>query len=152
MFKNFKGVIKNLSEDETEYKELIDVLKTAEELNKKEKQLKSELKIQEKKLHEKTKETIENLTSDEMHLMLHEKWVDPIVSGIMALAGSMIDSFTKCIEELASKYAVTMRDLDEEIKKTEDALYSMLSDLTGSDSDMEGIREMQSLLGGGSHE
>lgn len=152
VFKNIKGVIKNLSEDETEYKELIDVLKTAEELNKKEKQLKSELKIQEKKLHEKTKETIENLTSDEMHLMLHEKWVDPIVSGIMALAGSMIDSFTKYIEELASKYAVTMRDLDAEIKKTEEALYSMLSNLTGSDSDMEGIREMQALLGGGSHE
>ena len=87
-----------------------------------------------------------------MRRVLHEKWVTPIVAGTMALADSMIDTFTKYIEELASKYAVTMRDLDAEIKKTEEALYSMLSNLTGSDSDMEGIREMQTLLGGGSHE
>lgn len=152
VFKNIKGVIKNLSEDETEYKELIDVLKTTENLNKKEKKLKSELKVEEKKLHEKTKETIENLSSEEVRRVLHEKWVTPIVAGTMALADSMIDTFTKYIEELASKYAVTMRDLDAEIKKTEEALYSMLSNLTGSDSDMEGIREMQALLGGGSHE
>ena len=152
VFKNIKGVIKNLSEDETEYKELIDVLKTAENLNKKEKKLKSELKVEEKKLHEKTKETIENLSSEEVRRVLHEKWVTPIVAGTMALADSMIDTFTKYIEELASKYAVTMRDLDAEIKKTEEALYSMLSNLTGSDSDMEGIRAMQALLGGGSHQ
>ena len=64
----------------------------------------------------------------------------------------MIDTLTKRIEMLASKYSVTMSDLEEKIRDTEDSLSTMLSDLTGTEADMAGIRELQKLLGGEAHE
>ena len=41
-----------------------------------------------------------------------------------------------------------MDDLEKEIKETEKSLVSMLSELTGSEKDMEGINELIKLLGG----
>ena len=46
------------------------------------------------------------------------------------------------------KYAETMNDIEEEIRKTEKELSAMLSELTGSEADMAGIRELQKLIGG----
>lgn len=60
----------------------------------------------------------------------------------------MIDDFTKRVELLAQKYSVTMKDIEDDIRRTEKLLSSMLSDLTGSDADMAGIRELQKLIGG----
>ena len=99
-------------------------------------------------MHIKTKETIENLSESEVHQLLHEKWVSPIVSGTLKLADDLLDGFTKNIQELSTKYSVTMSDLEKEIQSTEASLSTMLSDLTGSESDIAGIRELQKLLGG----
>lgn len=41
-----------------------------------------------------------------------------------------------------------MSDIEEEIRKTEKELSAMLSELTGSEADMAGIRELQKLIGG----
>ena len=41
-----------------------------------------------------------------------------------------------------------MKDIEDDIRRTEKLLSSMLSDLTGSDADMAGIRELQKLIGG----
>ena len=41
-----------------------------------------------------------------------------------------------------------MNDIEEEIRKTEKELSAMLSELTGSEADMAGIRELQKLIGG----
>lgn len=148
VIKNIKGVIKTLREDEADNKELISLLQNAVRLNDKEKKLKSEIKKDEEALHLKTKDVIESLSDEQIRHLLHEKWAAPVVQGILKLADSMIDSFTKDIESLASKYAVTFSDIEEEIRETEKSLSSMLSDLTGSEADMAGIRELQRLLGG----
>lgn len=60
----------------------------------------------------------------------------------------MLDTFIRNIENMAEKYAVTMSDLENEIRETEKSLAVMLGDLTGSETDMEGIREFRQLLGG----
>ena len=75
-----------------------------------------------------------------------------MTSGILKLSGDMLDGFTKNIENLSSKYAITMADLEKEIQETEKSLSNMLSDITGSESDMAGIRELQLLLGGFANE
>ena len=63
----------------------------------------------------------------------------------------MIDNLTKHITTLTDKYAVTLNDIENDIKKTENELISMLQDLTGSEEDMKGINEFIRILGGDSH-
>ena len=148
VIKNIKAVIKELKEDPSSNDELISLLQNVEKLSAKEKKLKSDIRSGEEALHIKTKETIENQSEAEVHQLLHEKWVSPIVSGTLKLADDLLDGFTKNIQELSAKYSVTMSNLEKEIQSTEASLSAMLSDLTGSESDIAGIRELQKLLGG----
>ena len=150
--KNIKGVIKTLKEDGADNKTLIQTLRQAEALNDKEKKLKAEIKSDEESLHLKTKDTIKSMTDAQVRQLLHEKWATTVETGILSLADSMVDAFTKSIETLAQKYSVTMNDLEREIRDTEESLSSMLSELTGTDADMAGIHELQKLLGGEAHE
>lgn len=147
VFKNIKAVVKSLKAD-GESKELIESLEKAEKLNNEEKKLKAEIKQGEDEIHLETKAKIESLTEEEINNLLHEKWSSPIYKGILDLSNDMLKAFTKDVEALSTKYAVTMDDLEKEIEKTEKSLASMLSELTGSERDMEGINELIKLLGG----
>ena len=95
-----------------------------------------------------TKNTIENLTSDEVTSLLHKKWVDPLVSSIGTLPDEMIDSFISALEALNKKYALTFSDIETQIQETEKELTEMLKQLVGSEFDMQGIAELQKMLGG----
>ena len=143
-----KGVLKELKEDPAENKEIIATLSDAETLLKEGKELKKEIKKAGETLHLKTKETIESLSDDEVRKLLHEKWTAPICNGICDLPENLLNEFTKDIGAMAEKYAVTLNDIEKEIRETEASLVSMLSELTGSEADMKGIRELQKLLGG----
>lgn len=147
VFKNIKAVVKSLKAD-GESKELIESLEKAEKLNNEEKKLKTEIKQGEDELHLETKAKIESLSEEEVNNLLHKKWSSPIYNGILGLSDEMLKAFTKDVEALSTKYAVTMDDLEKEIKETEKSLASMLSELTGSERDMEGINELIKLLGG----
>ena len=147
VFKNIKAVVKALKAD-GESKELIESLEKAEKLNNEEKKLKTEIKQGEDELHLETKAKIESLSEEEVNNLLHKKWSSPIYNGILGLSDDMLKAFTKDVEALSTKYAVTMDDLEKEIKETEKSLASMLSELTGSERDMEGINELIKLLGG----
>ena len=147
VFKNIKAVVKSLKAD-GESKELIESLEKAEKLNNEEKKLKTEIKQGEDELHLETKAKIESLSEEEVNNLLHKKWSSPIYNGILDLSDDMLKAFTKDVEALSTKYAVTMDDLEKEIKETEKSLVSMLSELTGSERDMEGINELIKLLGG----
>ena len=147
VFKNIKAVVKSLKAD-GDSKELIVSLEKVEKLNNEEKKLKTEIKQGEDELHLETKAKIENLSEEEINNLLHKKWSSPIYNGILDLSNDMLKAFTKDVEALSTKYAVTMDDLEKEIKETEKSLASMLSELTGSEKDMEGINELIKLLGG----
>ena len=123
-------------------------MEKAEKLNNEEKKLKTEIKQGEDELHLETKAKIESLSEEEVNNLLHKKWSSPIYNGILDLSDDMLKTFTKDVEALSTKYAVTMDDLEKEIKETEKSLASMLSELTGSERDMEGINELIKLLGG----
>ena len=152
VFKNIKSMIKTLKADGAAEAQLIEVLQSADRLNTREKKLKSEIKQESEALHLTTKDTIEHLTDAQVRMLLHDKWIQSVEDGILALSTDMLNTFIKKIEELSKKYAVTMSDLEAEIQETEKSLASMLSDLVGSEEDMAGIRELQKLLGGKLHE
>ena len=90
---------------------------------------------------------IQELTDEEVRTLLHEKWGAPIETGIQELPKELLGQFTKEIEALSGKYAVTMSALDAEIRETERELATMLGELTGSEADLAGIEELRKLLG-----
>ena len=149
VIKNIAGVIKELKQDKTEESMLlVEKLQKVVGFSKEEKQLKSEIKEKEAELHLKTKETIEALSDEEIKEMLQIKWIDPIYDEMMKLAVQCVDRLQKKIDELTKKYADTYESIEMEIREAEKSLSQMLSELTGNEADMAGIREFQKLLGG----
>lgn len=149
IFKNIKKTINILkAADLIENKTLIDLLKNVEEMNNKEKTLKKNIKKSEEQLHLKIKDTVENLTDNDIEYLLECKWINPIIKGIDSLPESMISQLEKRLEELLKKYQDTFEDIESEIQSTENELVSMLDELTGTDSDMLGIAELKKFFGG----
>ena len=99
-------------------------------------------------LHEETRETIENLSDEQVDQMLTAKWVTPIVDGITALPTAVLDEFTAKIAALASKYATTAPELEEQISQAENSLGTLVAGLNGSQTDIEALQQFQTLLGG----
>ncbi|WP_102341544.1 hypothetical protein [Galactobacillus timonensis] len=151
VFKNIKATIKELKKVDADA-ELIKTLEEVSDLNAEEKNLKKEVKSGQEQLQILTKQRIENLTDDEARNLLHEKWIVPITSGVARLSDDLIDAFAKKIKELSTKYSTTFKDIEDQIKETEHSLCQMMNDLTGSNNDMAGIRELQKLLGGNSND
>lgn len=143
--KNIPAMIKTLKADDPS-SPLIAELQKAEKLNKEEKSLKSETKKDSEALVLKTKETIENLSDAEVKTLLQKKWIAPIVDGIEALPDALIEALAKKVTELSSKYSDTYQDIENEIHDTEKSLSEMMSELTGSLEDIEGIEEFRKML------
>ena len=99
-------------------------------------------------MHLKTKNTIENLTSERVNNLLHLKWIAPLCSELGAMPNAVITQLTTQVQNLADKYAVTYSQATNEIKTTEQELAEMLSELTGNEFDMQGLAELTSLLKG----
>lgn len=73
------------------------------------------------KLHLKTKTTIEGLNDEQVHNLLHLKWIAPLSSELAALPSHAITQLTTKVQALANKYAVTYGQVASDIKTTERA-------------------------------
>lgn len=120
----------------------------ADKLMVEEKTVKSEVKKNEEALHLKTKETIEGLSDEQVLDLLRLKWIMPLCDSLQAMPEAIIAGLEKAVQALADKYTVTYVELDEQIKASETALAGMIDELTGSEFDMKGLSEFQSLLKG----
>lgn len=120
----------------------------ADKLMVEEKTVKSEVKKDAEALHLKTKETIEGLSDEQVLDLLRLKWIAPLCASLRAMPEAIIAGLEKAVQALADKYAVTYVELDEQIKASETALADMIDELTGSEFDMKGLSEFQSLLKG----
>ncbi len=117
-----------------------------------EKELKKCIKTDSDRLHALTKETIENLTDEQVFDLLKEKWITPLMVAINQLPIDILGNLAVKIQALVDKYATTLSDLEAEILETETALASMIDELTGSDADIQGLMKLKSLLGGASYD
>lgn len=120
----------------------------ANALQDEEKKLKSQIKAEMARLHEDTRKAIEALSDDEAKDMLRLKWVKPVVDGILALPGGVIEEAVAKINSLAGKYSVTYSAVMDDIASAESSLAEMIDDLVGNEYDMRGLSEFKSLLGG----
>ena len=118
----------------------------ADELSKKEKRLKDQIKTCRTALELKTKETIENLTDAQVLELLELKWIDPLTKEFDKLPDLVVDDLVSKIQALQKKYATTLLDLENEIRQTEKKLAGILDDLDGDEYDLKGLSEFKSLL------
>lgn len=113
-----------------------------------EKSLKKIIKTNGANLHALTKKTIENLSDEDVDMILKKKWIDPLIDGLYELPVAIIDNLVGKIQALVDKYDTTFADIEDEIRRTEIELSSMIDQLVGSEADMKGLAELKALLGG----
>lgn len=143
-----KAALKNLDlESETKNK-----LKSYQSLVNEKKTLNKEIKKESESLEKNSKETIENLSDDEVNNMLVKKWIDPLMDLLQRIPMNILNELIKTLENLSKKYEVTFEDIENDINQTEKELISMIDDLVGNEFDMLGLQELKSLLGGNTHE
>ena len=148
--KELKGLKAERKTEETTA--FIKKLTNVEKLIKEEKELKAQIKKESAELHLLTKKTIENLTNEQVYILLEKKWIEPITTSLNKLPDTIVTELVTKIEAIASKYQTTYFEVEEQIKETEKELCSMIDELTGNDFDMKGLSEFKKLLIGGEDE
>lgn len=144
VFAEIKKALKSDSiEPETKEK-----LKSVAALNAEEKTLKSAIKTESALLEEKTKETIEGLSDEQVIELLKDKWIKPLIESLMQLPDSIVAELVAKLEAIAKKYETTFAEVETQIEETEKSLSAMIDDLDGSEFDMLGLAELKKLLGG----
>ena len=144
VFVEVKKALKN-KDIEVETKEK---LKEVEALNTEEKELKSEVKKESALLEEKTKETIESLSDEQVRQLLKEKWIHPLIKNLMQLPDRIVSELVDKLKALAKKYETTFAEIESQIEETEKELSLMIDDLEAGEFDMRGLYEFKKLLGG----
>ena len=139
--------VKNAMKAKEEDAETLELLNKANKLNEEEKKLKKLISAKYLALVNKTIEAIKNLTEEQIHELLHAKWIKPLLKQLHIVPDNVIKEFASKVEKTANKYSITMADIEEQIAETEKELSSMLDMLEGDTFDMQGLAELKKLLG-----
>ena len=124
-------------EPETKAK-LVKLVKLWEEQTK----VKKEIKEAKAELIDKTKDAIEHLTNEEVELFLHKKWIDPVVAGINDTLTDVLKAVETRVTALANKYAVSYKELGEQMAEAKQQMADLVADLTGDEYALEGLRNL----------
>ena len=139
-----KEYLKASISEGTVEKKIIEVSNLFEE----QKKLNKDIKDSNNNIEIMAQKEIENLTYEDICNLLDKKWIEPIIKGIDKLIDDIIINFAKNIEKLSFKYEQTLKDIDEQIIKSERELSDMISELTGSEYDMKGLEDFRALFNG----
>ena len=107
-----------------------------------------QLKTAKVKLEAETHQVINNLTDTQAEELLIAKWVTPLIDELATMPETVLHRLEQRLEAIRTKYANNLIELDTQIRSSENRLTEMLGRLTGADSDMQGIKALQELLGG----
>ena len=111
-----------------------------------EKSLKRTISECEEELHLKTKETIENLTDEQVLDLLRLKWIEPLCDKLNELPSGIVEDLSRKVSALAAKYKTGLTEVERQIVTASQELSKMLDGLTGSESDMQAFKEFEKLL------
>jgi len=123
-------------------------LARVDDLMTEEKKLKAEIKKDSAELHALTKVTIENLSDAQALALLEKKWIEPLVSNLKKLPNAVVNDLVSKIQSLSDKYSTNYFEVETQIKETQNLLCSLIDELDGSEFDMKGLSEFQTLLTG----
>lgn len=111
-----------------------------------EKSLNKSIKELEAQLLTKIIHTIEHLSDEEIVELLEHQWIDPIMDQVHELFETALKDFSKGLQKLSEKYAITLSDLETQIQANGKALSEMIDELSGDDFDIQGLEAFKSLL------
>lgn len=123
-------------------------LRSVTKLIAEEKELKAAIKKETGLLEGKTKETIENLSNEQVIELLKSKWIKPLIQNLMKLPTNIVNTLVSKLDALAKKYETTFAEVETQISETEKELSAMIDELEGGEFDMLGLAEFKKLLGG----
>lgn len=112
------------------------------------KRLKKQISEQEKELQELTKNTIENLTDEEVRELLRLKWIKPLHDRLQSMPDNIVDELVFKVETLVAKYETGLVEVEQNIRNASKALSEMLNNLVGSDFDMQAYEQLRKNLKG----
>ena len=104
------------------------------------------IKKEDAALHNKTKETIESLSDDQVNELLEAKWIIPLGKSLHELPEQQIETLTDKLHALVEKYKTTYADNAREIQETESELAGMIDELEGNEFDVKGLMELKNFL------
>lgn len=114
------------------------IVRLWDEQTKTNKQIKSDKQT----LIDKTKAAIEGLTDEEVAMFLHKKWIDPVCKGIDDTLVSVLSTLENKVQSLSEKYAVSYKQLNEELESAQDELAELIDKLTGDEYAIRGLHEL----------
>ena len=128
---------KDAVEEETKEK-LKKIVKLWEEQKNKNKQIKEAKQT----LIDKTVETINSLSDEDISLFLHRKWIDPIIKGIDETLAEVLSTFENKVLALGKKYAISYKQLNDDLGKYQKELSGLIGELTGDELTILGLNEL----------
>ena len=105
-----------------------------------------EIKTKKLELIDKTKEAIENLTDEEIETFLYLKWISPMCNDINSTLTTVMESLQKEVTTLAEKYAVSFKQLNEELFSAQNELSDIIAQLTGDEFAIKGLEGLSESL------
>ena len=81
-------------------------------------------------------------------MLLEKKWIEPLILSIEKLPNSIMQELCQKVQKLSEKYATTLLSIENNIKESETQLADLIDELTGSEFDIQGLKEFQNLLRG----
>ena len=105
-----------------------------------EKAYKKKAKTADAALEKKTEAKAQTLTDAEVHDMLEKTWVTPVTDSIQSVMQRVIEDFIRALKDLKQKYADPLSELDKQEQEESAKLKALMSELTGSDTDVKALQ------------
>ena len=106
------------------------------------------IKVAKTQLEEKTIETIQNLTDDEVKELLRLKWISPICNGINNVLSTELTELNKKLQTLNSKYTNSYKDINNQISEIQQDLSDFVGSLSGDTYAVLGMQEFMNIIKG----
>ena len=78
--------------------------------------------------------------------MLEKTWVTPVTDAIQSVMQRVIDDFIHALKDLEQKYADPLSDLNKQEQEENAKLKALMSELTGSDTDVKALKMLMEEL------
>ena len=78
--------------------------------------------------------------------MLEKTWVTPVTDAIQSVMQRVIEDFIHALKDLEQKYADPLSELDKQEQEESAKLKALMSELTGSDTDVKALKMLMEEL------
>jgi type I restriction enzyme M protein len=93
-------------------------------------------------LTDKTIEYIQGLSDDSAKMWISEKWVVPVMKGIVDTPDDICEELEKAVDAMSQKYATSYHDLNAQLTEAQNELSGLISQLEGDESSIAGLNAL----------